>query len=345
MQRIFAADIGGTNARFALFTVQSEALTLERAAWGRSAGLGDAADMLACMRDLLQTPITAGDALSVALAGPVDGLRGKLTNNALRLDLHETARHCALSRCLLLNDFAAQAHATLTPAGRDAALVRGLTPDDASLKTRAVLGAGTGLGCASLVRCGATQPEQAERPERTGRWLAVPSEAGHALFPFITPDERAYSDFLARMLGHAEVTAENVLSGAGLSLLHQFLTGRALAAPQVGAEALSRETPTLQWYARFLGRYCRQWICSTLCRGGLWIAGGIAAGNPLCVRHPAFAHEFERAPDSSGIVEAVPVMLITDENSGLWGAAHALREQMREPEREENQAPMSPDHG
>lgn len=315
MQRIFAADIGGTNARFALFSVHQDDISLARVAWGRSTELDGAASMLSCMQNLLQTPIAAGDALSVALAGPIKGLRGKLTNGALRLDLGTAVQPHALSHCLLLNDFAAQAYATLTPAGRGARLVRGREPDGAAWETRAVLGPGTGLGSASLVRCGAG---------RDGRWLAVPSEAGHTFFPFMTRAERAYGDFLARSLGHEHITAENVLSGAGLSLLHRFLCGRELAAPQVGAEALSRETPTLEWYSRFLGRYCRQWICSTLCRGGLWIAGGIAAGNPLCVLHPAFAHEFERASDIDGVVAATPVLLVTDVNSGLWGAARAV---------------------
>ena len=140
----------------------------------------------------------------------------------------------------------------------------------------------------------------------------------------MTADELAWRDFLTHRRGRGEITAENVLSTTGLSLLHLFLTGRELAAPQVGAEALSHETPTLQWYSRFLGRFCRQWMLSTLCMGGLWIAGGIAAGNPLCVRHPAFAQEFERASDGNNLAATTPVLLITDENSGLWGAARAV---------------------
>jgi len=316
MQRIFTADIGGTNARFALFTCHEGHLALERVAWGRSATLDDTASMLACMRDLLDEPLKAGDALSVALAGPVNGLRGKLTNGALRLDLSPAASTLSPSSCLLLNDFAAQAHATLALPGRKALLARGRQPEAAG-QIRAVLGAGTGLGCASLVRCGSA---------RAARWLAVPSEAGHTLFPFMTPDELAWRDFLARRLGRGEITAENVLAARGLSLLHQFLTGQELAAPQVGAEALSHETPTLQWYSRFLGRFCRQWIFSTMCRGGLWIAGGIAAGNPLCVRHPAFAQELGRASDINDVAAVTPVLLITDVNSGLWGAAHAMRD-------------------
>ena len=54
MQRIFAADIGGTNARFALFNWHKGNLALERVAWGRSAmldgtaGMADPKDMWRC---------------------------------------------------------------------------------------------------------------------------------------------------------------------------------------------------------------------------------------------------------------------------------------------------------
>ena len=319
MQRIFAADIGGTNARFALFTVYEGNLTLTSVVWAKSADLGNARDVLQTMQQLLQTPLSAGDALAIALAGPVKGLHGKLTNGQLRVDLDDVAQQLNLACCLLLNDFSAQAFATLTPCGVNATLVRSSTRTfDASSETRAVLGAGTGLGAAMLVRAGTANPVKS--------WQAVPSEAGHVAFAFVGPEEEAYQAFLARELGRDYPTAENVLSGEGLSVLHYYLSGQFFYPPAVGAEALSHETPTLLWYARFLGRFCRQWILTTLCRGGLWIAGGIAAKNPLCVTHPAFMQELGLVPDIGGIAASVPVYLITDCNSGLWGAACAAVE-------------------
>ena len=314
MQRIFAADIGGTNARFALFSESGGDLALLRAEWTKSVDLATTDDVLQAMQQRLQLSLAAGDILVVALAGPVRGQQGKLTNGALRVDLQETGRRYGLSRCLLVNDFFAQAFATLTPAGLNAMPVRdGCCPADSATATRAVLGAGTGLGAASLVRC---------RNAADGCWLAVPSESGHMLFPFVGAEEHAYQDFLARELGRSCPTAENVLCGEGLALLQYYLTGRRVAPPAAG-QALARETPTLQWYARFWGRFCRQWMLSTVCSGGLWLAGGIAAKNPLCVTHPAFAQELGAGADAGGIVAAAPIYLITDGNSGLWGAARA----------------------
>lgn len=322
MQRIFAADIGGTNARFALFTGHGGNLELNAAVWEKSADLRTTDDLLQIMQRQLQAPLAEGDMLVIALAGPTHGLRGKLTNGSLQVDLGGVGQRYGLSCCLLINDFTAQAFAALTPSGAGAKVVRGRAlPDTESTQTKAVFGAGTGLGAASLVCCCG----------ETGfrHWLAVPSEAGHAPFPFVGAEEHAYQDFIARDLGCGMPTAENVLCGEGLSLLHYYLSGQFYYPAVVGEQVLSHDTPTLHWYARFLGRFCRQWILSTLCRGGLWIAGGIVAKNPQCVEHPAFLQELAAGGGVGGIVNATPVLLTTDASSGLWGAARAALEHVR----------------
>ena len=171
------------------------------------------------MQQLLQYPFSAGDSLVIALAGPVKGLHGRLTNGQLRIDLDGVAQQYSLACCLVLNDFSAQAFATLTPCGTAATVVRSSTRSiDQSRETRAVLGAGTGLGAAMLVR--------SDGPDSAGSWLAVPSEAGHTAFAFVGPEEQAYQAFLARELGRDYPTAENVLSGEGLSGLHYYLSGQ-----------------------------------------------------------------------------------------------------------------------
>lgn len=327
MQRIFAIDIGGTNARFSRFSLHGAELALEDVVWSPSDEFLATDGLLEAMQRLLQTPLERGDALAVALAGPVLDLQGKLTNGRLRVDLRPVREQYGLRCCLLLNDFMAEAWATLTPAGQRAQLVHGRAESAVPHAARAVLGAGTGLGAASLVWCGGNSANAG--------WMPLPSEAGHVPFAFEGDDEHAYQSFLSRELGHAHATAENVLSGEGLSLLHFYLTGQYYYAPVVGEKALAHESPTLNWYGRFLGRFCRQWICSTLCRGGLWIAGGIAARNPLCVTTPGFAQGLTQglahAQPLAALVEAVPVRLAGDTNSGLWGAAYAVMQRLMPP--------------
>ncbi|RRD72102.1 MULTISPECIES: glucokinase [unclassified Desulfovibrio] len=315
MQRIFAADIGGTHARFgSFFRDAAGVLACEAIAWKNSAELRTEHDVLHAMRSALNREPKQGDTLAIALAGPVSGLRGRLTNGRLRLDLAEIRKKSGLRHCVLLNDFQAEAHAVLTEAGEKA---RCITAGAHAPKTaaRAVLGAGTGLGAAMLA------PHHC--PDCGMRWLTIPSEAGHTPFAFVGQEENAFHDFLRRALHVPWASAEHVLCGRGLALLHSHLSGHTLTPAEVGATALSDDTPTLRWYARFLARFCRQWICSTLCLGGLWITGGIAARNPLCVESPYFREELVLSPPLGALLRAVPVRLVVDRNSGLWGAARA----------------------
>lgn len=330
MQRILVADVGGTNCRMGSFRLEGASLALERSARISSANLESGQDLfLALSQGLDLRPEEAG-AVVIGLAGPVNGQKGSLTNGRLRVDLAAVPSLAGTGRCLLLNDFMLQAYAILTPPGAQASYVAGPEQkkgEDAIFpgkepagrvknacvrKTHAVVGAGTGLGAASLLLTDQGVP------------LAVPSEAGHAAFAFLDKEEQDYGRALCKGLGRAFASAENVLCGRGLSTLHYYLTGQMLHPSQVGDSALSRDTPTLRWYARFLGRFCQEWILSSLCREGLWIAGGVAAANPLCVSCPSFSEAlYAGAGDVVSLLQSVPVRLVTDTDSGLWGGAYA----------------------
>ena len=309
MPSVAVADIGGTNCRLAVFdTIPSLALRKVHIVPTSTVTDTDA------LWDMMQ-PLCGSEkpcACCVALAGPVVSGSGQLTNGRLRLEQQRLAMRSGVP-CVLCNDFTAQAHACVTAAGRTASRIIGATcaaPDGAC---RGVIGAGTGLGMAALA---------AERgPDRGHQWRALPSEGGHAAFPLMGEEEFAFARYACSILRTEFVTAEQVLCGQGLSLLHAFLAGEHLTPPEVGQIALQRESETLTWYARFYGRACRNWLLASLCLGGLWVAGGIAASNPLCVTHQAFADAW-LAPGKGQIIAAqTPVYLMTDCLSGLWGAA------------------------
>ena len=314
MQRILAADIGGTNCRFASFCLNEGRLSLQRAAWIKSAGLLNTEMALTALERELEIPLHTADALVLALAGPVrDGLRGKLTNGALRVDFTGLEQRYGVARYRVMNDFMAEAYGCLTEMGAQArCVVRPVhQPEMAATASRAVLGAGTGLGTAFLAHDG------------RGGWLPVPAEGGHVSFPFVGDEENDFHNFVRAELGYAFARGDDILTGRGLSLLHRYLSGENLEAHEVGPRALSGDTPTLRWYSRFYARACRNWILTSLCRGGLWIAGGIASRNPLSVTSRYFLEELYTTPHFADLIRSVPVYLIENKNSGLWGAAQA----------------------
>lgn len=320
MSIVLAADIGGTNCRLGLFRLERGVLNVDRLTWIKTDSVPHTeALLLAFERELEMAPHEV-DACVVAIAGPVeDCSRGKLSNGTLTIDFSPLNAHGR--RFFLVNDFMAQAYAVVSPEGERAELLAGPeVPHNDGM--RAVIGAGTGLGQASLIRI------DAHWSVHSAQWLAIPSENGHAAFPFVNDEENACHTFMREQWGVPYVTGDMAISGRGLACLHQFLTKEKLTPPEVGNAALGCDSPTLQWYARFYARACRNWMLSTLCEGGLWIAGGIAAQNPLVVRCKSFTDELYNSPQWESLLRSIPVYMMSDDNSGLWGAARFGQQQV-----------------
>lgn len=354
MRHIFAADIGGTHCRLAAFSEEQGVLTLTAVHTSPTANVPDTATLLQTFAQFVApqdlpvgAPFSGVDMLAVAVAGPLhDTMRGSTTNAALTVDMHE-ALHAGCKQTLLCNDFAAQAWACCSSAMEQAMLVlpaeaafnpdsaisaatnvgtnSDISPDsspNASLDPKknlwpvAVIGAGTGLGAASLVPMGG------------GSYCVAASEVGHTAFAFASQGpsslkEKAYEAFLLHELGGPYVSAEDVVSGRGLCRLHRFLSGEVLPATVISAEHLHEDSPTRQYFARFLGRVCRNWALSTVCRGGLYVTGGVAMKNPALVSCPEFAQSFRESPTCAALLSSIPVYVNTLEASGLWGVATA----------------------
>lgn len=314
MPAILAADIGATNSRFGLFTGEDTAgLRLVNSVWLPTKKASSFAQMLEHLE--ASDPgfsFSQAELICLAAAGPVQG--GTYCQPPhiawdidIKRDLHEQAPS------LLINDFVAQAWACISPVVREAEPVLPGQADPQAAK--AVIGAGSNLGHAALV------------PDGRGGWTPVASEAGHAAFAFHGHEETAYQEFLDREQCEPYPLSDTVVSGRGLGLVHQFLAGRKLTPEQVGA-GLEGHPETLRWMARFYGRACRQWALQVVALGGVYIAGGLAAKLPALVRHPAFAQEFRLADRTNRLLAVIPVFLISDENSGLWGAATAALEHL-----------------
>jgi glucokinase len=307
MTRILAADIGGTNSRFAVFEARGGEIAVAWEVRLPTAGALRFEDLLErVLAGSLPIAPEAVDCAVLAVAGPVTaGRRAKLANAALEVDARAISERFGLRRVALINDFMAQAYACLSPAAQTASVVQeGESVPQAVL---AVVGAGTGLGHCALI------------PDGSGGYLPAPSEAGHAAFPF-TVGEADVQRFIQGETGLNAAYVETVVSGPGLSLLHKFYTGRALSPSEAAAE-LSSESQTAELFARFYGRACRNYVLACLGRGGLFISGGVAAKNPFLVDHDAFRAEFAACPVFADWLARLPIKLVLREDFGLWGAA------------------------
>ncbi|SIO29819.1 glucokinase [Halodesulfovibrio marinisediminis] len=308
MKRILAADIGGTNSRFATFTLRGETISHDRSIW-LSTNAADSfeqlLEMLASSNFDLQ-PHKA-DAIVFGVAGPVlDGLQSDPPNIPWDINLTKIPKKLCCSNAILINDFLAQAYATFTPAFKDAMEVVAGNP--VSTCPVGIIGAGTGLGKSLLV------------PDSTGKYTPVPSEGGHGVFPFTTKEEIEYAEFLRAKIGREKIIQEHVLSGSGLSYLFEFHTGE-IAPSQKVVTHFADYPVVLEWFSKFYGRICQNFVFDTLALGGLYITGGIAAGNPVIVTHSEFKKSFYNTELHSNILSSVPIKLNENEEAGLWGAA------------------------
>ncbi len=319
MHRILAADIGGTNSRFAAFETDSGGcLSMRKSCWLPTEKAESFAHLIEQLRgEDFELPPEKADMSVIAVAGPVtDSVYSNPPNIKWDVDVSNLPQGLGFKRCELINDFAVQAYACRSPIIKGAQQIVGGKIDPAA--PLVVVGAGTGLGHAALVNDGC------------GTWLALPSEGGHAGFPFENEAERAYQTFLHQLTGDPYIDAETVVSGRGLSNIHHFLTGRKLKPSQIGHE-LAADSPTVIWMNRFYGRVCRNFALQLLAYGGVYIAGGVAAKLPLLVTHEEFKASFRSSTTMAGELRKIPVFLNANEESGLWGAAFYGQQKLSSP--------------
>lgn len=321
--RILAGDVGGTKTALALVEVgasRCRVLRIERYASAEHAGLEDV------VRRFLSAERTRPAAAGFGVAGPVRDGRSKVTNLSWRLDETHLARGIGIRRVILVNDFGANALGLRFLRPRQAATLARGRPD--ARGPIALLGAGTGLGQAGLVRDGTSV-------------AVVPSEGGHVDFGPRRPIEDRLAGFLRARFGR--VTRERILSGSGLVLLYEFLGGegfarargsaaREIAEAQDPAAAISRLAlsgkdrrcrAALDLFVEIYGSEAGNLALQYRATGGVFLAGGIAPKILPALRRPAFLRAFHDKPPMKALLAAIPVRVVLDPKLGLYGAAAA----------------------
>lgn len=339
MYVILAADIGATNCRFALFRAAPgerdvPLLTLEREQWLAGADYPEFRHALALLRPSNNQPhgysalLAADRTVSIAVfapAGPVEGDSCRISNLPWLIRCQDITEVLGIGKVHLINDFAAQAYACLAPEQLDLALV--LPGEPVPNAPVAVVGAGTGFGQALILNAprydGALPPltvnAKRARLRIMRQAVVLSSEGGHCDFPFSGREEQDFADFVRQHLGIERIIGDTIVSGSGLAHIIAYLTGKRLA-PREASAHIADCPKALEWFARFYGRACRNYVLATLARGGLYITGGMAQRVPV-LTHPAFAEEFYNSVSQQSLLRNVPVWQIRKPQAGLWGAA------------------------
>ncbi len=305
MADILIADIGGTTSRAAF---ASPGRRPERIVTIPNDSVDGPEGVLARLLDgAPQRPRAA----VLALAAPVCGEEIVLTNRNWCVRLRDLSARFGLSPIHAVNDFEALAWGLPSLHGDDLQVIGddGAFPDGVKL----VVGPGTGLGVAALVPAG----------QGTGYGVhVIASEAGHSSFGPAYADEAIIFHRLAEKI--APLSAERVLSGAGLAALHEAMNpGTLRVAPEMivrQARAGERSArASVAMFVRLLGRFAGDMALTFRATGGVYIAGGVATGLGPLFDPRLFRAAFERHPPYEAMLKAIPTALITCEEPGLIG--------------------------
>lgn len=311
---LLIGDIGGTNARFALANARtpafSDVVTLKCADY-------ESADI--AIRQYLDTiDLSTPDVVCLAAAGPIVEGRVQFTNNHWVISTADFRDEFDIDRVQLLNDFEAVAYSVpfLTI---DERMPIGL-PDPIDLDTGdftvGVLGPGTGLGAAGLLR-------------RASQLVPIVGEASHGGF---APETRSQLEILTTLRQRYDrVSSERLVSGQGieniywaLSQIHGEKRGQ-LDAAGIFARSQDRSDPraveAVQTFFDILGQVAGDLALTLGAEEGVFVAGGIAQRYPDLLAASGFRSAFEAKGRHRALMERIPTQLITHEQPGLLGAA------------------------
>jgi glucokinase len=187
------ADIGGTNARFALTPHGALHPTLQLAAVRRVADFETLDSAIADYIATLPPPLRPQRAV-LAVASPVLADAIDFTNSRWSFSIAALRAALRLRALHVINDFAAVAWALPALADDDVETLGAAPTTTARVGMRAVVGPGTGLGVAALF-------------EADGGLRVLPSEGGHAGFAPHDEEEVALHAFLQARHGRVSWSA------------------------------------------------------------------------------------------------------------------------------------------
>lgn len=319
--QIVTADIGGTHARFALATIAA----------GKVTDLGEPVTLKCAEYASLQTAWEAFGAqigqplpraAAIALATPIRGEVLKMTNNPWVIRPALVKEKLGVDSFTLINDFGAIGHAVQHCTAENFSDLCGPDGDLPASGVITVIGPGTGLGVAFVVR------------KADGSYQVIECEGGHVDYAPLDSTEDAILARLRRQ--YTRVSVERVCSGPGLVSIYETLAS-------IEGRAISSMDDKVLWQLAMSGedslaaaafdRFCLSLgaaagdFALAQGAGAVVIAGGL--GQRIASRLPqsGFQERFLAKGRFQRLMETIPVKLINHPQPGLFGAAAAFAQE------------------
>lgn len=320
---IIAGDIGGTKTNVALFEAEGD--RLGRVVVQQSFPSGKYSSLESILEEFVAAhqPETVARAC-FGVAGPVVGNRVETPNLAWKVSGETLAETLKVESVRLINDLEATAYGIEV---LDHSQLHILSAGNGSWHgPRALIAAGTGLGMAGIYFDGL-------------HYHPMASEGGHV--DFAPRDAREFDLLLyLREKLNGRVSYERVVSGMGIYNIYSFLRDRKIfEEPAWLAEELEAGDKTaavskaalagkaeiaveaLDMFVAFYGAMAGNLALMLKSSGGLYVGGGIAPKIIEKLKDGVFVRNYRDKGRMSGLVESIPVRVILDDKTALYGAA------------------------
>lgn len=320
---ILAGDIGGTNARLALYEVNGGHYNLAKLTIFPSQRYSGLDEIVA---EFVKTSGLKPAQACFGIAGPVTNGRVEASNLPWIVEARRLALELNLSETTLINDLEATGWGIGALSASDLVPLNRVFEKNDVQGNQAVIAAGTGLGEGGLYWDGK-------------RHHVFASEGGHSDFaPIDDIQVELFQHLRARYGGH--VSNERILSGPGLVNVFEFLreTGRGRAPEWLVAEmvetdaaaaisraGLSGKCPmceqALDIFVSVFGAEAGNLALKLKATGGVFLAGGIAPKILPKLTQPKFLEAFLAKGRLRHLMEIMPIQVITNDKLALLGAA------------------------
>jgi glucokinase len=310
------ADVGGTNARFALERAPGQIDTIRVLACADY--IEFAAAVEAYLAEAGRPPVRHA---AIAIANPVQGDEIKMTNHSWAFSIETTRRRLNFDTLLIVNDFTALAMSLphLEPTHLEQ-IGGGKSRPGGVI---GLVGAGTGLGVGGLI-------------PTAGRWIALGSEGGHVTFS--PTDEREVAVLQHCWKTWPHVSAERLVSGPGIELIYQALAMRdggnveALPTPEIIRRALKENDAlcleVVDCFCAMLGTVASNVAVTLGTLGGIYIGGGVVPHLGDYFARSPFRARFESKGRFGEYLGQIPTFVITAPYPAFVGVAAILSEHL-----------------
>ncbi|HEV3423048.1 MAG TPA: bifunctional transcriptional regulator/glucokinase [Paraburkholderia sp.] len=310
------ADIGGTNARFALETGPGEIGQVQVYPCADYPGVAEV-----IKKYLKDTKIGRVNHAAIAIANPVDGDQVSMTNHDWTFSIEATRRALGFDTLLVVNDFTALAMAL--PGLTDAQRVQVGGGARRPNSVIGLLGPGTGLGVSGLIPA-------------DDRWIALGSEGGHATFAPADEREDLVLQYARKKWAH--VSFERVAAGPGVEVIYRALAARdkkrvasSFDTSEVVKRALEGEplaAESVDVFCGILGTFAGNIAVTLGALGGIYIGGGVVPRLGEFFERSSFRKRFEAKGRFEAYLQSVPTYVITAEYPAFLGVSAILAEQL-----------------